>query len=135
MSALSIRLSLAKLDLEAGRLVEAEAELRRAEQVAIGGNLMLRLAQVSALMGRLRGAQEDETGFVFFEQALELAKALDRSVATQAQMYFEYGLFRNRLGHQDEARAYLEQAREMFGSLGEAAERERADAELRRLSA
>ena len=132
---LSIRLNLAELDLDGGRLVEAEAELRRAEQVAIGGDLMLRLAQVYVLMGRLRGVQEDETGFVFFEQALELAKALDRSVATQAQVSFEYGLFRNRLGQQDEARAYLEQARELYDSLGEAAERERADAELRRLTA
>jgi len=132
---LSIRLSLAKLDLEAGRLVEAEAELRRAEQVAIGGHLMHRLAQVYTLMGRLRGAQEDETGFVFFEQAIELANALDRSAATRAQVYFEYGLFRNRLGQQDEARAYLEQARELFDSLGETTERERADAELRRLTA
>jgi tetratricopeptide (TPR) repeat protein len=96
---------------------------------------MHRLAQVYTLMGRLRGAQEDETGFVFFEQAIELAKALDRSVTTQAQVYFEYGLFRNRLGQQDEARAYLEQARELFESLGETAERERADAELRRLTA
>jgi tetratricopeptide (TPR) repeat protein len=132
---LSIRLNLAELDLDAGRLVEAEAELRRAEQVAIGGDLMLRLAQVYVLMGRLRGAQEDETGFVFFEQAIELAKALDRSVATEAQVYFEYGLFRNRLGQRDEARAYLERARELYASLGESAERERADAELRRLSA
>jgi tetratricopeptide (TPR) repeat protein len=132
---LSIRLSLAQLDLEAGRLVEADAELRRAEQVAIGGNLMHRLAHVYTLMGRLRGAQEDETGFVFFEQAIELANALDRSVATRAQVYFEYGLFHNRLGQQDEARAYLEQARELFDSLGETAERERADAELRRLTA
>jgi len=132
---LTIRLHLAELDLDAGRLVEAEAELRRAEQVAIGGDLMLRLAQVYVLMGRLRGVQEDETGFVFFEQALELAKALDRSVATQAQVSFEYGLFRNRLGQQDEARAYLEQARELYDSLGERVQRERADAELRRLTA
>ena len=132
---LSIRLNLAELDLDAGRLVEAEAELRRAEQVAIGGDLTLRLAHVYVLMGRLRGVQEDETGFVFFEQALELAKALARSVATEAQVYFEYGLFRNRLGQRDEARAYLERARELYASLGETAERERADAELRRLSA
>lgn len=132
---LTIRLNLAERDLDAGHLVEAEAELRRAEQVAIGGDLVLRLAHVYVLMGRLRGAQEDETGFVFFEQAIELAKALDRSVATEAQVCFEYGLFRNRLGQQDEARAYLERARELYGSLGETVERERADAELRRLSA
>jgi len=132
---LSIRLNLAELDLEAGRLLEAEAELRRAEQVAIGGNVMRRLPQVYTLMGRLRGAQEDETGFVFFEQALELAQALDRSLATEAQVYLAYGLFRSRLGQQDEARAYLERAREIFDSLGEAVERERVEAQLRTMSA
>lgn len=132
---LSVRLNLAQLDLEAGRLLEADAELRRAEQVAIAGNAMHRLVQVYTLMGRLRGVQEDETGFVFFEQAIELAKALDRSLATEAQVYLAYGLFRSRLGQQDEARAYLERAREIFDSLGEAVGRERVEAELRALSA
>ncbi len=132
---LSIRLNLAELDLEAGRLLEAEAELRRAEQVAIGGHVIRRLAQIYTLMGRLRGAQGDETGFVFFEQAIELARAVERSVATEAQVYHAYGLFRSRLGQQEEARAYLERARELFDSLGEAVERERVEAELRALSA
>ncbi len=132
---LSIRLNLAELDLEAGRLLEAEAELRRAEQVAIGGHVIRPLAQIYVLMGRLRGAQGDETGFVFFEQAIELAKAVERSVATEAHVYHAYGLFRSGLGQQDEARAYLERARELFDSLGEAVERERVDAELRALSA
>ena len=130
-----IRLNLAELDLEAGRLLEAEAELRRAEQVAIGGHVIRPLAQIYMLMGRLRGAQGDETGFVFFEQALELVKAVERSVATEAQVCHAYGLFRGRLGQQDEARAYLERARELFDSLGEAVERERVEAELRALSA
>jgi len=131
----AIRLNLAELDLEAGRLLEAEAELRRAEQVAIAGNVMRRLAQIYMLMGRLRGAQQDETGFVFFEQAIELAKGLERSVATEAQVYLAYGLFRSQLGQQDEGRAYLERARELFDSLGEAVERERVDAELRAMTA
>ncbi len=132
---LSIRLNLAELDLEAGRLLEAEAELRRAEQAAIAGNGIRRLAYIYTLMGRLRGAQGDETGFVFFEQAIELVRALPGSVVTEAQVYLAYGLFRSRLGQQDEARAYLERARELFDSLGEAVERERVDEELRALSA
>src|SRR2546427_3667094 len=78
-------LNLAELDLEAGRLLEAEAELRRAEQVAIGGHVIRPLAQIYTLMGRLRGAQGDETGVVFFQQAIELAQTLERSLATQAQ--------------------------------------------------
>jgi tetratricopeptide (TPR) repeat protein len=132
---LSVRLNLAELDLDAGRLLEAEAELRRAEQVAIAANVIRRLAQIYALMGRLRGAQGDETGFVFFEQAIELAKVLERSVATEAQVYLAYGQFRSKLGQQEEARAYLEHARELFDSLGEAVERDRVEAELRAISA
>lgn len=132
---LAIRLNLAELDLETGRLLDAEGELRRAEQVAIAANLGRRLAQIYTMMGKLRGMQQDETGFVFFEQAIELARAVERSPAAEAQVYHAYGLFRNRLGDKEEARAYLEHARELFDSLGEAVERERVDAELRAISA
>ncbi len=116
-------------------MLEADAGLRRAEQVAISGSMLLRLVDVYTLMGRLRGAQEDETGFVFFEQAIELAQGLQHSRATEAHVYHAYGLFRSRLHQQDEARAYLERAREIFDSLGEAVERERVEAELRAMSA
>jgi len=132
---LAIRLNLAELDLEMERWLDAEGELRRAEQVAIAANLAGRLAQIYTLMGKLRGAQQDETGFVFFEQAIELARAVERSPGAEAQVYHAYGLFRSRLGQQEEARAYLERARELFDSLGEAVERERVDAELRAMSA
>jgi tetratricopeptide (TPR) repeat protein len=132
---LSIRLNLAELDLTMEHWLDAEAELRRAEQVAIAANLAGRLAQIYTLMGKLRGAQQDETGFVFFEQAIELARAVERSPTAEAHVYHAYGLFRNRLGQREEARAYLERARELFDSLGEAVERERVDAELRALSA
>ena len=132
---LAIRLNLAELDLEMGRLLDAEGELRRAEQVAIAANVGRRLAQIYILMGKLRGLQQDETGFVFFEQAIELARSVERSPVAEAQVYHAYGLFRSRLGQAEEARAYLERARELFESLGETVERERVDAELRKLSA
>ncbi len=132
---LAVRLNLAELHLGGSRFLEADEELRRAEQVAVAGNLTRRLAQIYTLMGRLRGAQDDETGFVFFEQAIELCKTLGRSPATEAQVYLEYGLFRERLGQREEARAHLERAREIFDSLGEAVERDRVEAELRKVSA
>jgi hypothetical protein len=50
-------------------------------------------------------------------------------------VYFAYGQFRSKMGQQEEARAYLERARELFDSLGEAVERDRAEAELRAMSA
>jgi tetratricopeptide (TPR) repeat protein len=131
----TIRLNLAELHLEADRLLEAEEEMRRAEQVAIAGNVTRWLVQIYTLMGTLRGRQQDETGFVFFEQAIELCKAVEHSPPTEARVYLAYGLFRERLGQRDEARAYLEHARQMFESLGETVERERAEAELQKVSA
>ncbi len=132
---LSIRLSLAELQLETGRLLEAEEEMRRAEQLAIASNLTSRLVQVYTLMGKLRGRQQDETGFVFFEQAIDLCHMLERSPAAEAQVYLEYGLFQDRLHHREEARAYLERARELFGTVGEMVARERAEEALQKLSA
>jgi len=131
----SIRLNLAELQLETGRFLEAEAELRRAEQVAIAENLTSRLVQIYTLMGKLRGQQLDDTGFVFFEQAIELSQALERSPTIEARVYVEYGLFKNQLGQHEEARAYLERAREIFESLGEAPDVERVESELQRMSA
>ena len=131
----SIRLNLAELQLETGRFLEAEAELRRAEQVAIAENLTSPLVQIYTLMGKLRGQQLDDTGFVFFEQAIELSRALERSPAISARVYVEYGLFKNQLGQHEEARGYLERAREIFESLGEAPDVERVASELQRMSA
>jgi len=130
-----IRLNLAKLQLEAGRFLEAEEELRRAEQLAIGENLMRRLVQIYTVLGALRGRQLDETGFVFFEQAIELSRTVEPSSLAEAQVYEEYGLFQLRLGDRDTARAYLERARDIYVSAGGATELEQVRKELQQLSA
>jgi tetratricopeptide (TPR) repeat protein len=129
-----IRLDLGELALDAGKLLEAEEELRRAEEFAITKNLPQRLIRVYALMGKLRGLQEDETGFVFFEQAIELCRTLGRSPNDEARVYEEYGWFRTRVGHSEEARAYLERARDLFQSLGKTVEVTRIRDELSRLT-
>jgi tetratricopeptide (TPR) repeat protein len=131
----TIRLHLAELLLETNRLLEADEEMRRAEQLAITSNLTRRLVPIYTLFGKLRGRQGDETGFVFFEQAIELCRTVERSPIEEARVYHEYGLFRHRWGMADEARAYLERAREIFHSLGVDAEVERVQAELQALSA
>jgi len=132
---LSIRLNLVELALGTGRLLEAEEELRRAEESAVAHDLAGRLVRVYGLMGRLRGLHGDETGFVFFEQAVELCHMLGASPLDEAWVYHEYGLFRLRLGQGDEARAYLERAQELFGSLGKSLELERVRGDLERLTA
>jgi tetratricopeptide (TPR) repeat protein len=131
----TIRIHLAELLLEANRLLEADEEMRRAEQLAITSSLTRLLVRIYTLLGTLRGRQGDETGFVFFEQAIELCRTLERSPIEEARVYHQYGLFRHRWGGPDEARAYLERAREIFQSLGVDAEVERVQAELQALSA
>jgi tetratricopeptide (TPR) repeat protein len=131
----SIRLNLARLHIEGDRFLEAEEELRRAEQLTIAENLMWQLVQIYTLLGTLRGRQLDETGFVFFEQAIELSRMVERASLAEARVYEEYGLFQLRLGDRETAKAYLERAREMYESGGEAAEVEQVRKELQQLSA
>ena len=130
----AILLRLAEFYLKSDRFHEAEEELRRAEQTAIGHTLSRRLVQVYTLMGRLRGRQKDETGFVFFEQAIELCRVTERVPSVEGRVYREYGTFRSLLGSPEEARAYYEKARAIFESLGETGELEGVEAELERIA-
>jgi tetratricopeptide (TPR) repeat protein len=72
-----IRLHLADLHLSLGQMTDAEQETRTAERLAIQHNLGRRLVEIYARLGTLRGRQGAETGFVFFEQALQLCRLLD----------------------------------------------------------
>jgi tetratricopeptide (TPR) repeat protein len=129
-----IRLNLCRLYLDWGRLLEAEDEIRRAEDTAIAHNLTLELARLYVVMGKVRGLQRDETGFVFFEKAIELCRGADPAPQLEAEAYLEYGLFRRAFGEGDEARAYLERAREVLETTGNASILARADAEIASLN-
>src|SRR5262249_42036710 len=74
---IDIRVRLAELAMESGRWLEAESDLRQAEQSALGAGLVQRLVEIYTLLGRLSGRGGEETGFVFFEQALELCRTLE----------------------------------------------------------
>ena len=130
---LSVRLRLAELYLDLERIREAEDEARRTEDLAITHNLPSTLALVYMIMGKLRGRQGDETGFVFFEQAIELCRTGDPARRLEADVYSEYARFRLAMGDRDEARAYLERARELLEPFGDAIARERVDEDLRQL--
>src|SRR5438128_2297292 len=112
------------------RLAEASGDQRR-----IGGTLMRQLVQIYTMLGALRGRQLDETGFVFFEQAIELSRTVEPSSLAEAQVYEEYGLFQLRVGDRETARAYLERARDIYESTGGATELEHVRKELQQLSA
>lgn len=130
-----IRLHFAELLLEMGRALDAQEEVRRAEQLAIAHHASRRLVRIYVLMGVLRGREGDETGFIFFEQALALCRTFDRTPALEAEVYHQYGQFKHRLGEAHEAVAFLERARELFEEAGGGASLERVRAELAELSA
>lgn len=130
----SIRINLSELYLETNPFLQAEEELRRAEEIAIAHNFEQRLAQIYAVMGKLRGRQGDENGFVFFENALELCRSTEGSPLVEGQVHYEYGVFRRRLGELAEARAHLERAHEILASLGDLPELRLVETELEILS-
>jgi tetratricopeptide (TPR) repeat protein len=115
---MDIRLNICQLFLDAGRLPDAEDEIRRAEETAIVHNLTRQLARTYVMMGKLRGRQRDETGFVFFEKSAELCRGVEPFPRLEAEVYIEYARFRTELGNADEARALLERAREILESIG-----------------
>lgn len=130
---MEIRLNACDLYLTWGRLAEAEDELRRAENLAIANNLTRELARTYVAIGRLRGRQRDDSGFIFFEKAIELSQGREPSPRIEAAAYFEYGLFKESFGEHEEGPAYLERARDLLSTVGADAFRARVDAELARL--
>lgn len=132
---LRVRLELCRFLLTAGRLLDAEDEARRAEEQAVVNNLTNDLARLYIIMGGIRAAQHDDSGFVFFEKAIELSRSGEPTPRIEADAYYEYGLFRRRFDDPYEARAYLERAREILETLGDAAALARVDGELERTPA
>ena len=111
---LAIRLEISQLFLETDRLPDAEDEIRRMEELAIVHNISRELARAYILLGEVRARQRDETGFVFFEKAIELSRQGDPTPRLEAEAYLAYSHFRSTFGEMEEARACLERAREIL---------------------
>ncbi|HEY6223387.1 MAG TPA: tetratricopeptide repeat protein [Gemmatimonadales bacterium] len=131
---IEIRIRLSDLALESGRWLEAEADLRQAEQAALAHGLAPALVKIYTLLGRLSGRGGEETGFVFFEQALELCNALELDALIEADVCVAYGQFHAALGNVDLSRAYLERAAETYQARNQTVGAERVHRELSRLA-
>jgi tetratricopeptide (TPR) repeat protein len=132
---LAVRLSLCELHLESGQLPAAEDEGRRGEDLAIRHDLPRHLARFYVAMGKLRGKRSDESGFVFFEQALEICHGREPAPRLEMEVLVEYARFRAALGGHEEARDCIERAREIADLLGDEREVRRLDAEFGQMSA
>jgi tetratricopeptide (TPR) repeat protein len=132
---IAIRLNICQLYFDWGRLPDAEDEIRAAEDTAVLHNANRDLARLYLLMGKVFGRRGDDTGFVFFEMAVELCRRPEPAPRLEAEVYLEYGLFRKELKEPEEARVYMERAREILDVAGNGPLLARIDAELAQLPA
>jgi tetratricopeptide (TPR) repeat protein len=119
---MTIRVNLGQTLVKQGRLFEAEEEARCAEELAILNRFVPDLVDVYDLLGTIARCRCDEEGFVFYEQALEVCHEREMPQKTEAAIYHGYGLLHQVCGRRSEAIAYLDQAREIYSSLGLAPE-------------
>jgi tetratricopeptide (TPR) repeat protein len=125
-----IRIHIARLRIDEDHLLQAEDELRHSERIAIQHTLIGHLVEIYAAMGTVRGLQEDDSGFVFFEQAIQLLPMVGRSPVLEARLYHDYGAFMKRVGRTAEAHAHFDRARELFDSVGAKSDLRKVEADL-----
>ena len=111
--------NLAELFIRQGNLSEAEALARSAEEAALRSGSPRALAEIYTRLGKVFRLRGDANGVTFFEKAVEICRQR-RYPHTEANAYLEYGLFRRLHGDIEEARSYLERARQLFGDIGAA---------------
>jgi tetratricopeptide (TPR) repeat protein len=126
-------LDLAESYLRDGHLTQAHEYGREAEAQAIRAQSPYTLAGMYRGLGNIaRGSGEDD-GFIFFEKALQIAREKGYALL-EAETLADYAELRAQSGQIEEARAYLERARELFVYIGAAHEQARAAERLHTLS-
>ncbi|HEX5724459.1 MAG TPA: tetratricopeptide repeat protein [Longimicrobiaceae bacterium] len=129
-----IAIDLAESYLKDGQVGAAEAWGREAEEHAIAARSPYFLGRMYQGRGNIARARGDEDGFIFYEKALEIAREKDYPFL-EAETLVDYARLRLQAGNVEEAQAYLERAREIFGELGTLQELARAERALGELQA
>lgn len=130
---LTMRVNLGESLRAQGRLLEAEDEARRAEEVAIVHRLVPDLIDVYTLLGAIARDRCDEEGFVFYEQALRVCHERGLPRKTEAAILHGYGQLHCACDRPEEGRGYLEAARDVYRALGFAPELGRVEESLMKL--
>lgn len=128
-----IAADLADMCLREGSVTEAEDMGKLAEEQAIQSGSPYAMGYMYRNLGNLARARGDEDGFTFYEKALQIAREKGY-LSLEAETLADYAELRRHAGGAEEAEAYLERAREMFGELGwlpSLASADRSLAELR----
>lgn len=123
---------LAECVLQDGDLAEARRWGRVAEQHALSARSPFHVATMYKGLGNIARAAGEEDGFIFFEKALQIARARGYPLL-EGETLLDYAAMRGSAGGGEEAEAYLERAHEIFEELGAEHDLERARADLRKL--
>lgn len=121
-----VSIDLAEVCLEMGDQNEAEHWGRVAEEHAIRSRSPYLLGRVYQVRGNVAREAGDEDGFIFYEKALEIARERELTLL-EGETLLDYSGLRARMSEHDEARSYLERAKEIFAAAGASAELVRAD--------
>lgn len=132
--ALTLHVNLGESLLRQQRLLEAEDEARRAEELAVVQRMVTDLVDVYALLGAIARERCDEEGFVFYEEALRVCHERQLPVKIEAALLHGYGRLHGACGRWDVGRGYLEAARDRYRALGFARELARVEAALEEAS-
>jgi tetratricopeptide (TPR) repeat protein len=111
--------NLAELYTRRVNLNDAEMFARSAEELALRAGSPRALAEVYIRLGKIFRLRSDLNGVTFFEKALEICRG-GRYPLTEANAYLEYGIFRRTFGDLEEARSYIERARQLCADIGAA---------------
>ncbi|MDB4950418.1 MAG: hypothetical protein JWM27_3067 [Gemmatimonadetes bacterium] len=112
-----IATDLAGLVLGQGHVTTAEEWAREAEEHAIRSQSPYSMGHMYLGRGNIARERGDVDGFTFYEKALEIAREKGYS-SLEGETLLEYALLRSHNGGAEEARAYLERAREIFQESG-----------------
>ncbi|MDP9348105.1 MAG: tetratricopeptide repeat protein, partial [Gemmatimonadota bacterium] len=112
-----LAIELAELCMAAGLVQDAIHWAREAENYAIAAHSVDYLSHVYRGLGNIARDTGHEDGVAFYEKALDLARKRSLPFAEGAVL-LEYAQLRAQSDGIEEARAYLEQARDVFLELG-----------------
>lgn len=127
-------IDLAELCMAEGYVQDAIHWARQAEDHAIAAHSVDYLCHVYRGLGNIARDTGHEDGVAFYEKALDLARKRNLPFS-EAQTLADYAELRARADGVEEARAYLERAREIFLEVGATPEARRAEEALATLGA
>ncbi|MBA2565927.1 MAG: tetratricopeptide repeat protein [Gemmatimonadetes bacterium] len=129
----AVRGNLCELYQREGQYLLAEEQGRLGEEIALRHGFVLILIHIYRLLGTLSRLREDPNGVTFFEKALEVSHR-HNYLHAQAEVHFDYGLFRSGFGDADEANGHFEKARSIYRQLDARTDLQRVEERLAALS-